>query len=189
LVVVSIVSLACIAGYVYLAQYISQLNVEASALKDDVAADQSRFDHLADIEQAAANTVNEQAKVSSLFIQPNKAVDFVTNIETIAGSVGLTYNTDNIDVDQSSDLADQNRELLDINFSTTGSWANTAKFLELVETMPMGLDIRKIDLQSSLDGNGSQSSQTSSGKTVGSAHLWSMKLDFAVVKAKDSSSQ
>ena len=185
-------ALICVGGYIYGAQYVSSLAEKTIANKKEVELSEIRYRHLQSLERAAADTGEEKTRINNLLVQPGGAIKFVTEIESLAASHGLDYNTDVIDVRSVPELDTQNKEQLLVSFSATGRWSNVFKLIKLVETLPYLIQFEKINLVMV----GTVQPQSTSAATTGTStpavsaevrteKTWKVTLMFYAIKVKD----
>ncbi len=201
-IVMLIVALCAVGGYVYATRYVSGLTQKTSDTKEEIDNLEAKYNHLQALHKAAANTSDEKGKISSYIVRPGGSVDFITNIEQVAAASRLSYNTDRIEAKDVPELGDSQKELLEVAFSASGNWSDLVRFVKLVELMPYGMKIQRVEFTSlgkapvavskvtaSDIGNGGAAGVATStmviDKSSGRENRWNASILFDVVKNKD----
>lgn len=176
--------------YAYGVYYVQGLVQKTSTLKEQMVDLTSKYQHLQVLHSAIVSAGGEKNKIGQYFIPAGGAVDFVTQFEQLAGSVGLTFNTLSIDAASTPDLEPQGKELLHISFETNGTWSKNMYFLSLVESLPYSTHIENITFDTTAGTPSLVGSDSGSAKIVGDipqvgSRQWRMVLSLQVVKIKD----
>ncbi|HEY1037641.1 MAG TPA: hypothetical protein VGE62_03600 [Candidatus Paceibacterota bacterium] len=180
-----LVSLASVAGYAYGTSYVSGLSEKTRAAKSDVELAEIKYRHILSLEKAAQNTNSETSQINEFLIQPNAAIGFVTKIESDAADLGLSYNTDSIEVRNTEALSAQGKELVVVSFTASGRWASVFKMIKSVENLPYAVKFDKIDLVMLGDSNPAQAvSATGTTPSVREKN-WKASMIFTAVKMQD----
>jgi len=192
LLIFASVSAAIMVGfYAYSVHYVQGLVDDTASLRSDIEQDQAQYQHLQVLHDAIASTGDDKQKITHYFVPAGGAVDFITSFEKAAVSSSLKFTTVSIDTSSIPELDSQGKELLDVVFSTEGSWSNTLHFLSLLESLPYSVSIDRVEVSSSgeapsLVGSGSDIQKGQPGKTVQPGPSdWKTSLSFRIVKIKD----
>lgn len=188
LIICSILAVISVVGYIFFTNYIAGLTDKTSALKSDIDLNQIKYFRLESLRKATENTSDQKQKITDLFVGENKAVDFIGEVESLAKASNLSYSTKSIENSDAGNLSEQNKDLLTITISTTGSWSNTIKFIRLIETLPYSVRVESLDLTSAGYPSASseasvQSAEPTSTPSVVSSK-WTSTIKFSVIEIK-----
>ena len=89
LILLIIVALSLVSAYAYLSVYISGLTDKTTEIKTDIESMRIKLAHIRKLNVSAEKTQDERKIVKSYFLNPDQVVDFVTNLESVAGNFGL----------------------------------------------------------------------------------------------------
>ncbi len=180
-------ALLFVGGIVYATHYIAGLAHKTEELKKYISEKQVIYKQAESLQKVAASAVDQKVKIASYFVPAGNAVGFISDLEKTASNFGLEYTTQNIDQQNSDELNNQGKELLRLTFSAKGSWSAVMRLLKAVETLPYGLQIDKIDLDTPPEGVlAAQVEVGSSTVAVGAGKkVWTVTLLFSVIKTKD----
>ncbi len=102
------------------------------------------------LKKIVSNAGDKGISLDTYFIQAGEEVEFVKKIESLAGSLNLTYTTNSIGTQSNEKLEPLGKEFLEMTMTTEGSWQNTRRFISLIEKMPMNIRINSIDLKTEI---------------------------------------
>lgn len=187
-------ALLFVGGILYGTYYIAGLSQRTEVLKQYISEKQVIFKQAESLQKVAVSAVDQKVKIASYFVPEGNAVGFISDLEKTAAKFGLEYSTQNIDQQNSDELNSQGKELLRMTFSVKGSWSAVMRLLKAIETLPYGLRIDKIDIDTSPDAppvalaapseDGSVPPAVLNANT-GKANRWSAIIMFSAVKTKD----
>lgn len=190
-----LLALAAVSGYVFVTRYIEGLTVKTTEAKEEVEKLEVKLGHVKGLRQAAQDTNDDRVKIESYIVQPGGSVSFITELEKVASSIGLTYTTDRIESRNTPELDAQGKEQLVISFNVQGYWSPVFKFLKLVESMPYSLMVEKVDLFAQdivktitvpvVTGTSTGTNTPEVKQTVVREGVWKANLLFTVVKVKE----
>jgi Tfp pilus assembly protein PilO len=181
LILLIIIALSLVTAYAYLSVYISGLTDKTTEIKTDIESMRIKLAHTRKLNVSAEKTQDERKTVMSYFLNPDQVVDFVTNLESVAGNFGLLYTINSIENIDFGTLPESNKELLKVSMSLSGSWSTILRFLAYIETMPYAVHIDKLDINS--NSTGAPASVGTSSKVSNST--WSMSVIFSIIKNKE----
>ena len=181
ILILSIVLAVLLVGlYVYSTQYISGLVKKTAEIKEEIGKSQAVYKNAETIERSSRNIEIQKIKIASYFVPAGGAINFIADLERVAADFGLEYTTQNISEENTEELDHQGKGFLRVTFSASGSWKNIMRLLRFVESLPYGLSIDKVDLNTD---KGVPGVEDASGNV--SARKWSATMTFSVLKTKD----
>jgi Tfp pilus assembly protein PilO len=178
LIATIVIALALVGVYMYAVEQINGMTVQTKALKNEIAVKEVVSKDVEKLQRAVQVATEQKSKITSYIVAADGAVNFVGSIEKIADNFGLSYDTQNITEEKSGDLEPIKKELLRIDFSAEGSWDKVMRFVKAIETLPYGMQIDKIDLDSRVN-------SSADGTSTASTRVWGAHIIFSVVKVKD----
>lgn len=178
LISLSIVAIILIAGYVYVLYYIFGLTGKTTATKTEIESMRIKLAHARKLNVSAEKTSDERKRVMGYFLEQDQVVDYVTNLETVANSFKLEYNTNSIENTDSDTLSQNNKELLKVSMTLAGSWQSLIRYLAYMESLPYAIHIDKLDISSA-------SNVTVVSTTTPKTIVWNMSLVFSTIKNKE----
>lgn len=194
-------ALLAVGGVIYTTHYIGGLAQRTEELKRYISEKQIVYRQAESLQKVAASAVDQKVQIAGYFVPAGNAVGFISDLEKIASGFGLEYTTQNIDQQNSDELNDHGKELLKLTFSARGSWSSLMRLLKAIETLPYGLRIDKIDLDTSPDSapvvpvivtassTGSGAQQAAIAAESAKKRVWSAIILFSVVKTKDNNAR
>lgn len=120
---------AVVFGYRYIISLGDTLHEQRVAINQYDAQQQFQLQLTRLIDETAV----QRAEVTSRFLTETETIDFLTMIESTAGSFGLTIKTTGLDLIETDNDAFQD---LSVRFVITGTQAATEQFLHVLETLP-----------------------------------------------------
>lgn len=184
LIIAAVIAAAFVGAYVYATEHIAGLTKETAALRENIVNQQITYQHAENLQKAIQSAADQKVKIAGYFLPAGGAIDFISTLEQTAGSFGLTYNTQSISEESTDELAPQNKELLHVTFSARGSWSKVMRLLKAIESLPYGLRVDKVDLDTSADSS-VPVTDASSTVAVKTGRMWTATILFSVVKTKD----
>ena len=181
LILLIIVALSLVSAYAYLSVYISGLTDKTTEIKTDIESMRIKLAHIRKLNVSAEKTQDERKIVKSYFLNPDQVVDFVTNLESVAGNFGLQYTTNSIENVDFGTLPESKKELLKVSMSLLGNWSTVLRYLAYIETMPYAVHVDKLDINSN---STAVSAPTGTSSKV-SNPTWSMSVIFSIIKNKE----
>lgn len=205
------VALVAGVGFVFSSYYINGLTEKTSTLQEEIETKEIKIKRIQNVNKSAEKTNMDREKLANFFIDSNKAIDFVSMLESQASKIGLQYVTNSIENVEMENLSIQNKQLLRISMSLSGGWRSILTYLLYIESLPYALNVEKMELASEgvatpntqtgaqvgaqggvrADSMGSTSlAGTSSTKSVPVVRnqtdsRWKLGITFSVVKVKD----
>lgn len=135
------INLAMICTYGYLFFVMKSKNAKTSELfvaSHSRATDKEKNQGL---ERMLKDTETERKKLSEYFITKKNAVSFIEQMEKIGKSAHVALSVNSVS-DEAKDTG-----VINLNFSVMGSFSNIFRFIELVDTVPYKVTIKKMDIQ------------------------------------------
>jgi len=108
----------------------------------------SQNEKLAAIKSIAGENQETIATARNFFVQKNDEVKFIEQIEGVAKNSGIKSEISAIDVNADKDK-DSFKENLDIKMNVQGSWKNVMTFVNKLERLPFGVQVKNINLDAS----------------------------------------
>jgi hypothetical protein len=121
---------------------------------------------------------DEREKLDIYFVDDEEVIDFIENIEDLAGDTGVGVEVMSVDIsDDRNNTPQQNSisELLLLSLKVEGSWDDLFQFILLVEGLPFKIDISKVNIEAIY----------SSGEKKESSGNWKGLLSLGVLKLKE----
>ncbi len=147
--IVTILMILSVAGYFYGLSYVSSLADKTILKKQDIEVAQVKLKHLSNLDKTSKENADKKSKLKDVVLGADKTIEFVSSIEKVAEDMNLDYKTNSIDLKQSDQLSQQNKELLQVVFSVNGTWRNVVNFIKYIETMPRIIKFEGVKLVAS----------------------------------------
>ncbi len=147
--IVTILMILSVAGYFYGLSYVSSLADKTILKKQDIEVAQVKLKHLSNLDKTSKENADKKSKLKDVVLGADKTIEFVSSIEKVAEDMNLDYRTNSIDLKQSDQLSQQNKELLQVVFSVNGTWRNVVNFIKYIETMPRIIKFEGVKLVAS----------------------------------------
>lgn len=192
------IALIAVSGFVFSSYYIKGLTEKTSVLKEEIESKQIKIRRIQNLSKSAEKTNADREKMVSYFVESNKAIDFVSELEGVASNLGLQYSTNVIENVEMESLSQHNKQLLRINMTLSGGWRTILTYLLYIESLPYALNIEKLEMAS--EGVPAVNSQVETQtEKVGASSTkpapvavkapveskWKLGITFSVVKVKD----
>lgn len=133
-------------GLVYLIEGNAiKLQERVGAIAYQKAQEEERYE----TERLLEETKEERDALSSFVLTEGSVIDFITNIESIAGSLGLDFNTKSITPEETKK---KNFDELSTQLSFSGSKPAVEKLVVVFETIPYHSYIRDLNVRQSEGG-------------------------------------
>jgi len=148
LVLAVVVLLVVAAVNVYMHQKVSVSVEHAVLARDIVVAEQENATNEQGLSQVFQSTTAARARLHSLFIPSDAAVQIIEALEGIGAETGATVDlssisADNLDAEPSGTIGS-----IDAQISADGSWASVMRSLKLVEDLPYPVTVSDVSLSS-----------------------------------------
>ncbi len=129
--------------------------IEGNAIKlrervGAIAYQKAQAEERYETERLLEETKEERTALSSFVLTEGSVIDFITNIETIASSLGLEFNTKTITPEETKD---KNFDELSMQFSFSGPNSSVEKLMAVFEIIPHHSYIRDLNVRQSEGGN------------------------------------
>lgn len=147
--IITLLMILSVAGYFYGLSYVSSLADKTVLKKQDIEIAQIKFKHLSNLDKTSKENADKKSKLKDVVLGAGKTIEFVSSLEKIADDMDLSYKTNLIDLKQSDQLSQQNKELLQVVFSVNGTWRNVVNFIKYIETMPRIIKFESVKLVAS----------------------------------------
>ncbi len=141
LVIVSIAfNIIAISAFVYMFYLIKEETNIVYALNGKIKNIENRVQEINSTKRLIFDTKNDVSILNSYFIYSDNVVGFIKSIETLGkeAKVSLSLNSVDISGEDSSSLS--------LQFTTQGSWDGSVYLLALLESMPVKINIGKVNL-------------------------------------------
>ncbi len=137
-----------------------------NAIRSSYTASESKFvqeEKRVAIDQIVNSYSVEIEKVRKFFVAKGDEVEFIESIEALAKNRGLLFEIDTI---SQSPINDDKKEDIVVSIDIEGSWANVTNFIKELESLPFGVSITKVELDTKSGG------------------VWAGLVEFAVFREK-----
>lgn len=192
-------ALVAVASFGFGSYYINGLTEKTSTLQGENETKEIKIKRIQNLNASAEKTNLDREKLKNYFVHADKAIDFVTVLESVASGLGLQYSTNSIENIEEDNLAAQNKQLLRISMSLSGGWKNILTYILYIESLPYALSIEKMEMVSEgvVTTSAQTSSQTNTNEISGGSSIksilpksspeskWRLGVTFSVVKEKD----
>lgn len=122
-----------------------KLRDRVQAIATDKAQEEERYE----TERLLEETQDERAALSYFVLTEGSVINFITDIEKIAASLGLEFNTQTITPEETKD---KNFDELSMKFSFSGTQSSVEKMISVFETIPHHSYIRELNLRQNENG-------------------------------------
>ena len=145
---------------------IKNKNNNISILKNQVDIKVRKDQRLSSIKQLMADLDKEIKQIDTYFVSKDGVVNFLESLEALRSVSGAYINVNSVSVND-SELNNIPYELLNVEFTARGSWRSIVKLISLIEILPLGVTIERMQLE-----------------RIPSSSLWKMNTKFIVLKLK-----
>ncbi|MDD5318726.1 MAG: hypothetical protein PHF79_02810 [Candidatus Pacebacteria bacterium] len=180
-ILVAVLVVAAAIGYFLIFSKVRSVSEENAVLAAQVSQLSQSNEHVQALKSVVDQSQGYLDRLNSYFVGSGdqNTLQFITQIESLATSVGLQHATQNITLDNGNGLDALGKQSIGVTFATSGSWSETVRFISLLESSPYILDITRIDLDKSASGAGITGATSTSPK---SQNIWTATYHFSVVK-------
>jgi hypothetical protein len=174
LIISAILTLGLAVFYYFAVSYVGGLGGQTTDLNSDLMDTQLRYLKALSLQSIVNSGAGDTQQLSGYFLPAGKQIDAVKQFESLADQLSLEHTTEVIETQDIDQLSGQNKDLLHIVISTSGSLASTKKFLQLIESIPYNTQINQVTIMET----------SSDPKNI----TWSGRFDFSIVENEASSS-
>jgi hypothetical protein len=162
IILLIVVILGLFAAYYFIYIYMNSLGQQVYDLKTTSEQKVQQEQEMNSVANSVKMLTDQMNAVDSYFIPPDGEVAFIEETESQAKTFGLTSSVDSVAIENSNYLISKHFEYLILKVSTTGTWADTYRFLSFLSNLPYQLSVDHADITVALD-NGKKSLPVWSG--------------------------
>jgi len=158
--------------FVFIALYgglfiiIKNKNNEISLLQNQVDIAIRKDERLYSMKQLVVDLGTELDQIDTYFVSQDGVVDFLENLEALGSIAGVPVDVNSVSVEKQDNDA-LSYESLQVEFVARGSWSSIVQLISLLETYPLGITVKKMQLEQLTDSNS-----------------WLARVSFTVLKLK-----
>ncbi len=144
--------IVCIFGaYYFLYTYIKSTNEHISVLEQERGREMSRQEYAESAREMLEASNSEISRISLSILPKDGDVTFIEKIESLARSLRVDIAISSLSIENDPSIADSNIVIFNIKAKTTGSWADTYKFISQLELLPEEIQVRRLTLSGTVD--------------------------------------
>lgn len=138
--------LGCVVVYVLMFIYTNRLSAEVATLESDLQTQLSRGERLTSMQQLVNETTDARQDLESYFAAADGEADFITRIEEMADTAGVTLEIANVNVET---VDTTYLEDLLLTLQVRGEWSEVFHYVRLLEMMPLHVGFDRLSLEQS----------------------------------------
>lgn len=130
-----------LAGWLYLFSNLRKENNFIREEREKIMISDKKLENSSSLKILMNEVIDEKQKIDSAFLNKDNIVDFIENLESIAGKTGASIKIGKINI------TSQERKGLSVQFNLTGDFNQLFHYLIFLENLPYLINIEKIDFQ------------------------------------------
>jgi Tfp pilus assembly protein PilO len=134
---------AALAGWLYLFSNLKKQNNFIKEEQQKILVSDKKLENSNSLKTLMNEIIDEKQKIDSVFLDKDSVVNFIENLESIAGKTGASIKIGNINIDS------QKKKGLSLQFNLTGNFNQLFHYLILVEKLPYLINIETMDFKKS----------------------------------------
>lgn len=146
IVLLGIACIVAFGGYTLLVVSGNRASARATLLQQEVMVQSQREARVGNTEKLLEDVRNEQEHIASFFVSRNNVVSAIETLEGLGGVTRTTVTLADVTLSGESTTAP---DVLTIRLTGTGSWANVAHLLSLLEHLPFHAELVSVSLNTS----------------------------------------
>lgn len=170
-----------VAGYYFTFRFVNDSIAKTISTQQQIADNNAQIRDISD--QKNNDIYSLAGKVNSYFIKRDNVVSFIENIEQEARSLKIEIFIRSVDEAKYSDNENENKEFINLQIETRGSWADTLRFVSYLERLPYKISLNNVELakiETELEKN-----QNKNIKSDTPGHyIWRGRFEFSALKIK-----
>ena len=161
---VGVVVMLC--AYVFIFIEIRHKNNQVSILQNQLDIEIRKDERLRTVKQLLADLDADISRLDTHFVSSESVVDFLEQLESLGALARTRVNVNSVNVVSQTDPS-LPYEKLKIDFFSEGSWASVLQVVSLLETLPVGVSIERLQLE-----------------RLSQSGFWGANISFTVLKLK-----
>ena len=125
---------------------IKNKNNQVSALQNQVDIEVRKDQRLNSTKQLIEDLGEELEQIDAYFVPVDGVVDFLENLEALGSVASVSVDVNSVSVNENTN-DNLPYELLKIDFVARGSWKNVVQLISLLETLPLGIVIERMQFE------------------------------------------
>jgi Tfp pilus assembly protein PilO len=140
-------SITALLGLIYL---IEENSIELKERVHLISLNKAQQEERYEVERLLSETKEERENLLNFVLTEDTVIDFITNLEKLASSYGIEFNTKTISPEKTKD---EMFDDLNLNFSFSGPKDDIAFLISVLETVPNHAYIKDLSVRQSEEGN------------------------------------
>lgn len=169
--------LAALGGYAFAFTEIRSKQAREADLERELVIEYKKEREFRALKSLVEDTSPVRKALDDLFIAKDGIAAFIESVEALGSLSGLSLEVGGISVEAAPVESDK-REQLSLSLQTKGSWANTMKFLSLIENLPFVASLSAVDIKTADD---IEADPKTKSRSPG---IWKGRIDIKVLKSK-----
>ncbi len=141
IVLVVLLNGAVLAGWLYLFSNLKKQNNFIREERQKILVSDKKLENSSSLKILMDEIVDKKQKIDSAFLNKESVVNFIENLESIAGKTGASIKIGNINIDN------QEKKGLSLQFNLTGNFNQLFHYLILLENLPYLINIERMDFK------------------------------------------
>jgi len=141
IVLVVLLNGAVLAGWIYLFSNFKKQNNFIKEERQKILVSDKKLENSNSLKALMNEIVDEKQKIDSVFLDKESIINFIENLESIAGKTGASIKIGNINIDN------QDKKGLSFQFNLTGNFNQLFHYLILLENLPYLINIERMDFK------------------------------------------
>jgi Tfp pilus assembly protein PilO len=140
IVLVVLLNGAVLAGWLYLFSNLKKQNNFIKEERQKILVSDKKLENSNSLKTLMNEIIEEKQKIDSVFLDKESIVNFIENLESIAGKTGASIKIGNIN-------DNQEKKGLSLQFNLTGNFNQLFHYLILLEKLPYLINIERMDFK------------------------------------------
>ena len=132
---------AVLAGWIYLFANFKKQNNFIKEERQKILVSDKKLENSNSLKALMNEIVDEKQKIDSVSLDKESIINFIENLESIAGKTGASIKIGNINIDN------QEKKGLSFQFNLTGNFNQLFHYLILLENLPYLINIERMDFK------------------------------------------
>lgn len=140
IVLVVLLNGAVLAGWLYLFSNLKKQNNFIKEERQKILVSDKKLENSNSLKTLMNEIIEEKQKIDSVFLDKESIINFIENLESIAGKTGASIKIGNIN-------DNQEKKGLSLQFNLTGNFNQLFHYLILLEKLPYLINIERMDFK------------------------------------------
>jgi hypothetical protein len=141
IILVVLLNGTALTGWLYLFSNFKKQNNFIKEEQQKILVNDKKLENSNSLKALMNEITDEKQKIDSAFLDKESIINFIENLESIAGKTGASIKIGNINIDN------QEKKSLSFQFNLTGNFNQLFHYLILMEKLPYLINIERMDFK------------------------------------------